>query len=145
MREIVAVHQQHALQHRKVGERKVGAQRRLSALLAHNAEADVRLLDHRHIVRTVANGTGNRGARRRFHQLHHLAFLQRTEATAEHRPAAHRHVAEAVACVTQRRRQTGAVDQQREDVVGLALRMGMGETQIIHALVFGISVYRHLR
>lgn len=68
----VSVHEQRPLQVRELGEGIVGAHRGLSTFSAGDAEADVRLLDHRHVVATVAYCRRQRPARCPLHQTNNL-------------------------------------------------------------------------
>ena len=49
------VHEQQPLEEAELRDRKVGGVDRLAALLARDADADVRLLDHADVVRAVAD------------------------------------------------------------------------------------------
>ena len=55
-----AVDEQQPLQEGELGDRVVGAAHRLHPLVARHADADVRLLDHRHVVAAVANRQAER-------------------------------------------------------------------------------------
>ena len=52
---VATVHEQQARQEAKLRDRVVGRVARLQALLAGQSDADVRRLDHRHVVGAVAD------------------------------------------------------------------------------------------
>ena len=86
--EPVSVHQQDFLQKPELGEGEVSSPDSRPALLAHDTEADVGLLDHGDVVAAVPDGGGDGAARGAPHQLDQLALLQRGQAAAHHGRAA---------------------------------------------------------
>ena len=61
---------------------------RSPALPAHDAEANVRLLDHGHVIAPVTNGCSHRAARGALDKFDDLGLLQRRQAAADHTIAA---------------------------------------------------------
>mmetsp|Transcript_63036 Transcript_63036/g.100161 ORF Transcript_63036/g.100161 Transcript_63036/m.100161 type:complete len:414 (+) Transcript_63036:132-1373(+) len=82
---ISAVNEEQALNMAKAVNDKIGGQRSLSALFAHNAHSDIGRLDHRHIVGSVANGQCNHAIHVLLHQTHHLRLLDRRHPATDHR------------------------------------------------------------
>lgn len=75
---IMAMHEQQTLQHAELGKGEVGTARCLATLSSHDADADMSLLDHGHIVGTVTNGCGVVVLIGRLDERNHFALLQRT-------------------------------------------------------------------
>ena len=75
---VPSVHQQEPLQEPKLRERKVRGHHSLHALLPRDADADVRRLDHAHVVGAVADG--QRDLTAVLDQLGHERLLQRGDA-----------------------------------------------------------------
>jgi hypothetical protein len=90
----IAVDEQRAPQILKLGECKVGGASRISALFAEYTQANMGLLDHAHIVRSVAYRARYRLLAARLDQLDHLGFLRWTHAAAEHSLTFHANVSE---------------------------------------------------
>ena len=67
----------------ELGHRHVGAPRRLEALDAADAHADVGGLDHRHVVGAVADGEEDRLLLVLLDQLHHQRLLHGRDAAAD--------------------------------------------------------------
>lgn len=81
-----AVDEQEPAQEAELSDRVVGSARRLQALVARDADADARLLDHGHVVGAVADGQRHL-ARLLRHRVHHLRLLAGRHPAADHRPA----------------------------------------------------------
>ena len=72
------VDEQQPLQEGELGDRVVGTSNRLHPLVARHADADVRLLDHRHVVGAVAD-------RERDRLRHHVRLHQPDDVGLLHR------------------------------------------------------------
>mmetsp|Transcript_3974 Transcript_3974/g.11312 ORF Transcript_3974/g.11312 Transcript_3974/m.11312 type:complete len:311 (+) Transcript_3974:1725-2657(+) len=86
------MHQQQRAQEPELRNRKVGRHHSLHALLARDADADVRLLDHADVVGAVADR--QRHVAVRLDERSHLRLLQRRHAAADARLALERRLQE---------------------------------------------------
>ena len=78
----IAVHEQETLQELELGEGEVGRYRCTSALFAVQTDANVRLLDHGHVVGAVADGGRQRRAACMLDHLDYVGLLRRRHAAA---------------------------------------------------------------
>jgi len=83
----VTVDEEQTAQHFEAGNREVGTPGGLFTLTTRDPNANVRLLDHGHIVGAVANRSRN-VLLAPLDQRDNLGLLQRTKSATEHRSAA---------------------------------------------------------
>ncbi|KAG7832737.1 hypothetical protein KL943_004678 [Ogataea angusta] len=111
-----AVHEQQLLEVLELADRKVCAACGLHAFHAADADADVRGLDHRHVVGAVADRQQQR-ALLALHEPHHQRLLQRRHTAADHRFAQNSDFQQQILEIgLQSKAQRLAVDHQRQRV-----------------------------